>query len=428
MGAFMQFGRILFLLLSLLAWSLKAHDRHAGFLIDYHLSPGASATTFIGINRALAAAEDLALEKNPLNISEPWKIVVRSGALALVWLPVNYFSMLIQHEFFGHGVKYYEFGAKPYLAFKEVPFNFPPPYGKGVISPGPYDIPENFTKAKDYLTTVAGIVAGDVFSDRLSLDWAQSDAIEGRLAFLYILNAQQTLGYTYLRKVIDFGRGNDILTIQKTLNAFLKGDQQDAPDALSDTYLNWAVFPNALDPISYWSFYALFEYARSGQDVAFPWIHFHENFSYLPVPRGVITPFGPAFYLNNYMKLFKRTFRLYAHVGSLASNSYGGVGLEGTVWRWPFLSLGGRAEIFSEPSLNLDANFHFADKEFKQLIKADKLFGHNRIGALGLLCASYHFAGPYSLNIEAGYKSRGYVPGERIANTFILRAGASVSF
>jgi hypothetical protein len=145
----------LFLLVFFFAIAVKAEEKSAGFLIDYHLSPQASATTFIGINKALAAAEDLALEKHPLFLSKPWQIVLRSGELAALWFPVNYFSMLIQHEFFGHGVKCYEFGAKPALIFKDMVYNFPPPYGKGVIWAQCYDYPNDFSAAKGLLRLTA---------------------------------------------------------------------------------------------------------------------------------------------------------------------------------------------------------------------------------------------------------------------------------
>ena len=422
----MKIWNLVWLLVTIIASPVVA-EKHAGFLVDYSLSPHASATTLIGVNRALIAAKDLVLEKKPVTVGPGWQITLRAAELMLMWLPINYFSMLIQHEFFGHVTSHYEFGERPFFLFKDKIFNLPPPYGAGVIGTGAIRSPEE-SDAKAHVTTTRGVVAGDVMSERMALDWAGANFLEGRLGFLYLLNAQQTLGYTYARYLIDFGGGNDILGYRERLNLFLKRDNLNVPNALSDVHLNVAVALNALDPLSWWSFYSIYAYAHSGADVSFPWIKFSDNISYLPIPRAVLTPFGPEFYLNNYFKLFGRTLRVYGHFGKLAQNIYGGGGLEGDVWRYGGLLLGSRIEIFSQPSLNLNAKLSFADEGKGDFTGADALFGQQIVGALGIFKLSYQFLGPYALNLEIGYKSRGFVPGERLDSSFILRAGASLVF
>src|SRR5207245_4171361 len=86
--------------------------------------------------------------------------------------------------------------------------------------------------------------------------------------------------------------------------------------------LSWI---NLGDPFTLYSIYAWFHYIASGKETRIPMIPIF-GLGYLPSVRLGLTPFGPEFFIENYLLDGKRPIYFYIKGGRHSQNRYGGLG------------------------------------------------------------------------------------------------------
>ncbi len=175
---------------------------------------------------------------------------------------------------------------------------------------------------------------------------------------------------------------------------------------------------NLINPFLWYSLYTQFKtYMLEGQTQAnLPMIRV-ANFSYLPSMRMTLTPFGPEYHLENYIK--------YNTVSTLIDISYGdqtfyndwwGIGLNlKNIYRKNQLSFDLNINTWNQPKLELNNQFSSGFE--------------NKLGIAGSLRLYYDINGfemPLSLITELGYKTSGFIQGYALDNSMIFMFGLGI--
>src|SRR3990167_7892779 len=91
--------------------------------------------------------------------------------------------------------------------------------------------------------------------------------------------------------------------------------------------LSTLAFLNLLDPMTFYSWYAWFQYIDNGNTTSIPMIPLW-GAALLPNFRLGLTPFGPEVFLENFLMYKGNLTYFYIKGGSFASNRYYGFGIE----------------------------------------------------------------------------------------------------
>ncbi len=99
---------------------------------DLCMSPYAGGEDLLFAIRILEKAETYMLGKSPIVYSKStYARFWRLSELVGLWLPINYFAMLVQHEIFGHGYRIRDLNTRHIAKVDGYSFEMPPPYGPG---------------------------------------------------------------------------------------------------------------------------------------------------------------------------------------------------------------------------------------------------------------------------------------------------------
>lgn len=391
------------------------------------LSAVTGSRTLLGIRDGITGLENLSAEKYPLKIDDGLRMLLRGIGLIVFELPVDYLLMTLQHEFFGHGSRCREYGGHPAYLYTTAPW----PYGAGHA--GVFCVNGDLTGMQRHILNIGGVTSNDVMREDIAMKWVASGAISGPSTWLYTLSAMQTTGYLWVAGLVlkatepsrtDLG---DMTNYVTHINRLYQRD-----DAISLESLKNLSLVNLLDPMLFNSFYGMYHHVRYGKDAPLWMIPFGSRVHYLPTLKMAFTPFGPDFTMHNYFVLFDRAIDARIHGGVLGANSYWGVGITGQAWRYETLTLGGHLEIFRQPDIREDADFHYkpglSPQRRGDFDRADPGFGDQAWGFLATVNSSWRFVDPCALDIEIGGKTKGHVPGEVIGSSFLLRGGLTLYF
>jgi hypothetical protein len=325
-------------------------------------------------------------------------ILLRAAKYAFLDLPADDFLYLFQHECFGHG------GQMRELGFNEIRYHFDPPlpYGKGSASTRA-NLNASSPSLPEYLSIYEGGMESQALLNRsLALRCMATSEINYRDAALYFVSLSGNIGYIQSTGSELSKPGSDPELYLKALNAQfgftdIKNLRMTVASFKSKMKLSYA------NPFYYFSiYYFLKTFLWDGKSASgFPTLHFR-RVRYLPVLRSGLTPFGPEYHLENYLRFGETTSLIDVRIGDRTfCGSWGGIGASFfniVAWRRYFTDLD--ISIWNQPKLLLG-----------------EAPGTPKGGGLGgafSIRGYYDF--PNSLNsfsavIELGYKSVGFLEG-----------------
>lgn len=401
---------------------------------DLNFSPQCGADNISTIHYHFQKFDDYVLANikyNPNTFNPPayhWggslvRGLARALELNFIWIPVNEYLLVVQHEFFGHGYRIRDFG-KDIVSIKKYQISAPYPFGEG--GGLTYFKYKKHTPFYQSAISIGGTEATSILAKDLKLNWIKGGTINPLQTTLYLDSFHDLTFYTLITQEEDIlsDRGNDIA-------GYISSLCQAYP--LSPTLLgslkNQALI-NFLDPFTYLSIYSYFKYIINGKSTSIPMIPIM-SIRYLPSFRFGLTPFGPEIYFENYLSNSKGPIYFYFKKGALWENTYFGIGLKA-----PFLIsvtsnffLGMNFDLWKQPIFlgpknarqNID-NIVFYDFSEEDLKK-------ERLGASLCLLASCKVKNlPLFFDGTFGYKTKGFVPGESLKKSPIIRLGLGGTF
>ncbi len=410
--------RRLSLLLLLVVAPVTAQPRY-GLAADASLTAAAGAETVLAVHRVSVALEDRVLPGRLFREHTAGRkalgIGYRAARLVLLSHPLDHTALLLQHEVFGHGARYREFGTWSQAGYR---IALPAPYGDGSgfaafrISEG------GRTRDETIAATLNGSSASGVLAERLRRNALARGALHHREAMLYLHAGGDLLNYVLgTEETLELG-SNDVLNWLSTVNQRAALDDIDARLTLGA--VQEQALLGFLDPMLYLSaFVVLKTYLYDGDTaLGLPLIPIG-SVGYLPALRFGWGPFGTETTFDNVVAFDGRVVRFSVRRTEPTLYRAWGAGLDATrvVERGP-VSLGARLDVWNQPPLHLDPS-------------TPPSTGPPRVaGAGGSVTAFYGL--PLGLlgselMLELGYKTAGFVSGDRLGAGVIARFGLSLT-
>jgi hypothetical protein len=398
----------------------------AGYDIDF--SPYAGGEDILFLHRSIERIEGRFIGKGPICYSKSsnarfWRL----NELYLGWLPLNYLATVAQHEIFGHGYRIRDInhGSVKVTGYS---FNAPPPYGPGGAATG-YKIGPNFTTSEETCIAMAGVESTSILAIQTKFKWLEANRIDPRQSVLYLLCQHDLNLYIGSLNITDENDldGHDIHMYIKSLNYtytnhFLSGARLRS--------LSWV---NLADPFTYYAIYSWFHYLSSGKETKIPMIPLWD-WGYLPNVRLGLTPFGPEFFVENYLLKEDRPLYFYVRGGRHSDNRYGGMGIYvPRMWKGKNGYVGLRLDGWRQPKLLLEpGNTPFEEIDFDQKPnKEHPLYPYSEQHAMqwgGSGSILIGCQGRWGLEGEFGYKTKGFLPGFALRNAPIVRIFGTLVF
>lgn len=330
---------------------------------------------------------------------------------------IDYLLPLAQHEAFGHGARFREMGYEN----NSFNINLPKPFGSGggFAKSGTLKIGyKNPTPQEIMVISAGGVESNKVLADNLTSQILLSDTLHYRQSLLYIIaqnNLLFYLGYTRYNYAYSKKFGNDMISYTNRINQYYTS-------TVNNNYniekLSNQSFISFINPIQVYSLFSLvYSYGIKGNKglCKIPMFKF-KNVRYLPAFNFSLTPFGSQYHFVNYVRyktiLLTGDFTL----GDATYNRFYGFSFKGyNILNTKKITLNTHLDIWNQPPLELENYTQpIATNSFGGLIKTDILirpFNHqNRVGSF----------------IQIGYKTKGFIIGETLDKSFILRYGLSL--
>lgn len=352
----------------------------------------------------------------------------RISDLFLVWLPANYFTVVVQHEVFGHGYRIRDLGDSR-AKVSDYSFGTPIPYGSGGGSTGFY-LTDLTTTTELSCISIGGIESTAILAQLTKLGWLMAGKIDPRQSLLYLFSEQDIT--LYVGSMDPKGEelaGHDISEYLETLRWTYPAGE------MSKTKLKLLSIVSWLDPFTFYSAYAWLHYFWSGKEGHIPMIKIGP-YGYLPGLRMGLTPFGPEFFLENYLTKNKNPVYFYGKGGAYGGNTYLGIGwFAPKIWQLGIWSIGARFDAWWQPKLLLtplpestfSINFKTNPNPNQPLYPYSEQHDKSLGGAISALVSveAYKRLG---FQVEGGYKSKGFLPGNSLFGAPIVRAFMTLVF
>jgi len=324
----------------------------------------------------------------------------------------DHLAFLIQHEIFGHGARYREFGYTDNSYRLHLIF----PYGdsKGWAFTGTPDPLREVSSSESLLMTIGGFEAESLLSQEIYFRWVERGAIHYRETLLYLFSSLNLSSYIIRTKYNLSGEeGNDVLNYLRKINS-TSGIPESPEDPLTIDDLAVRTLVSAVNPFVYFSLCAYFyHYLWEGREtMLLPMIRIG-RFKVLPFFRFSLAPYGTEFYFETYAAFPEKTARFYIRYGSSDFKGSRGGGLSiGDLIKSPEFSLRARMDIWNQPALVLGG----------------ETTRETRSGLGGAIFCNLFYKltrGSFIMGITAdiGYKTEGYLEGEKLGRGMIFRAG-----
>ena len=389
---------------------LQAQSNY-NLIYDNHFSSKVGAENLLTIHKAFYSFEDKYLPPEIFNgdkKSGKYLNIIYRASKNIIDYPTQVFLKLVQHEVFGHGARFSEFGYDG-ISYN---LNLTPPFGSGTGFTSSWTSPKHTTSIDENLSIdVAGVEACTILSDALRTKWVMDDSTNYNDFFLYFRVHHNIT--EYINKTFYYNKTGDI-----------------------DVYINWDInwkyhfknqysindlekysFINLFDPFQFLAFYNWCGYIISGKPRGKLQMIKIGNVKYLPSFHLGLTPFGAEFYMDNYLKYQNRTFKIYGRLGDSRFENFWGGGISAfNIINNNYCYVNATTDIWNQPSL--------------QLHNTDNYLTHNGTNGLGV-CVSATAGvriskkNPVSVVAICGYKTDGFLPGEILNNGFFFRTGLS---
>ena len=382
-------------------------DRRYVGVLDRDMTPAAGAADLLTIERALADVEDRWLP--PLRFDEPTPlkhalgIGYRFGKWFGLDLPQDHFLMVVGHEVFGHGARLREIGAGD-IRYR---FDAPIPYGGGGASTE-FEGDVLVTRADVLGIDTGGIEAQNVLADQIGRQALAADALHYREAWLYLESRLD--GLRYIRSVSPRSpEGHDVAAFLHDVN-----DECDPPACtpfIASTLKRRALLMLA-DPLLVYAAYGwAWSYLIRGRtSAALPMIPLPHDVRYLPALHFEMTPYGTALTTEHAIIRRQRLMSVSIGVGDTGGRRAWDLGVVATdVLRSAWLRGDVAVNVWRQPSLDAPPDF--------------RVFTTGGLGAATVRIPIGRGAERTGVLVQIGYKSDGFVRGERLHRGPIVRVG-----
>lgn len=387
-------------------------ERPFVIVVDRDMTPAAGTIDLLAAQRALVSVEDRWLPPARFDESTRVKrglgIGYRAGKWFALDLPQDHFLMVVGHEIFGHGARLREIGARGV----QYSFDAPIPYGPGgAVTEFSGDL--LVTRADALAIDTSGIEAQNVLADHIGREAVASGALHYREAWLYLESRLD--GLRYIRSVSPRSSpGHDVRSFLLDFN-----DRCDPPacEPLDAATLKRRALVMLGDPMLAYAGYAwAAAYMVQGRTTGpVPMIGLPGGLRYLPALRFEMTPYGTTVTTDHTIVRHGRAANLSIGVGDTGAARAWDVGVRaGDVLRGSRLNAGASISLWRQPELDAPPN--------AQAMKTGVL----AIGTLRIALPGSVASGRAGVLVEAGYKSDGFVRGERLHAGPIVRAGVVI--
>ncbi len=341
-------------------------------------------------------------------------ITARFAKYALIDLPLDYFSVVLGHEYFGHGSRYREFDMKNI----HYGFSSPPPYGSGGGEATHFGSAQ-ISYHQLLAIWMGGVEIHPIINRNLSLRWMTSNEMNYREASQYFWSFQ--IQWTYIldtpEDIFDGNSDNDIRAYTRYINS--QSTYMD-PETLKMSVkdLKSKMMLNAANPFIVYSLYSILKTYLWDGDISneVPAISLGE-FQYLPALRAGFTPFGIEYHLENYFR-YKGTASLLdiSYGDQTFHESWGGLGIEvRNIYSPRNFSFDVSVNLWNQPGVKFKSDN--AQIDGKGIGGALAVKGYYDIPDMNL---------PVSLVLELGFKSIGFIEGYSLDSSPIFAVGIAV--
>ena len=403
------------------------HDATYQIGWDINMSPYAGGEDLLFALRSIERIQGYLFAGNPITTSTTTQAKIwRLGELITCWLPLNYLAIVIDHEIFGHGYRIRDIGsAKAHVEGYHI--GVPIPYGPGGGATS-YTIKKAYTSSDATATSMAGVESTAILAQLTKLKWLESKKVDPRQVALYLFGQYDLplyIGDLTVRNDHEL-QGHDINEYIKTLNLTYTQGHLHVGTLYSLSLINLA------DAFTYYSLYSWARYIVSGHEGPIPMIPLRD-YGWLPGARMGLTPFGPEYFLENYLLKGRTPYYFYLKGGNHADNRYVGLGFFApTIWSHQQWKIGARFDAWIQPQYlampgaipllkvkptELTAPLYSLSKQAKMVS-----------GASGSFIVTYEFRGRSGFELEFGWKSKGFLPGNALDQSPIARAYYTLLF
>jgi len=369
-----------------------------GPIIDRHASPYVGANAVITGFRGYQWLDDTFIPSSVGDTSSPL-MLGRFAKVLFLDLPIANTGMIVQHEIFGHGFRARELGVKV-QKYKIRPFS-----GTTYLNATQYN---NLSFSEQAAISTGGMEASTILANQVRTRWIDSEAIDSREAALYLLtNTDQTF-YVLENSHRDntFANGHDVVEYVKKVNDWYQRPVTSSHQLKKRAWLDF------FDPFLFYSAYSMGMYVTDGvQQWEYPMLAIGE-YRYLPAARMVLAPYGAEYQLNNFIK---GPYTIFANLryGNTGGRQSSGIGVEVVdFFKTDLLKLGAKVDLWNQP----------------KLFTTNASLNSTKFGAAASVLARYRVLEKLDVVGQAGYKTSGYVQGEILKHSPILRVGLSAYF
>lgn len=404
----------------LLVLSLKLVFPQAQYYLcfDKTLSESVGAENIISIHKAIFEFENKYL---PVKLNEEKTKLNKLGGISyrlgksFITYNISYLGGLAQHEVFGHGSRYREYGQTASSYHLSLPF----PLGKGngyAQSGAPVNGPHRLISNFESSAKIVGGMEGDIIlANTIRTKWFLNNSISNQEFILYVIGRHNITAYILSTEYKTAKSGNDVIAYLNEVN-YINGNSNPITSPYNLGLLKRQAALTFLDPLTYIAgFDYLFSFLIKGNENAkIPMIKFG-SIRYLPSFRLGLSPFGSEFYSEHCALYNQKLIEFYYRQsnGILAQTYGGGLKLSHLINNKYFL-INANIDLWDQPKMQLGG---------KKLYYTQNGYG----GAIGATAIINLLSRDNSVGImiNAAYKTAGYLEGEKLEQGPVIRVGLS---
>jgi hypothetical protein len=338
-------------------------------------------------------------------------VLYRLARLVLLDANAAFYPMLVQHEVYGHGGRYREFGFR----YGHGEFDFLRPIGSNRGSYSQGQPPPGFIESgrADAATSVGGVEATELLGRKVSDGWMLGDAVTPSSALLYFFAANDGLFYALLTRESGNRHGNDMVSSLAAIHRSYGGGPE---GEIRLSTLKQQTLVNVANPYTLVALYTVFvRFLALGEpSMVMPTIPLFD-WNVMVAPRLVLTPFGTEARLEAtaaHDELIG-SISIGAGISPQANSTVAAAARLAHVGTGQF-NVGASVGIWHQPAFTIDLGKPHDDGGLgaHANVRASILVGGDSVSQVRIW-------------MQVGYKSHGFVPGEPIASGTIVRGGVS---
>ncbi|MFH0894151.1 MAG: hypothetical protein V2A54_06930 [Bacteroidota bacterium] len=341
----------------------------------------------------------------------------RMTKLLLLDGQIDGFIALAQHEVFGHGARARELG------YSDVLYNMHllPPFGDGsglthwgaTLKTG-YDMP---TSQENIALHIGGVDCEMLLADNLTNQMLLNDTLHYRQGLFYLFAQNNLLLYlwgTRYTKPSNIKQGNDMVSYVNDLNNLYSNSLNNDYDVNKLSIQSLISFANPFQIYS--AFSILYAYGIKGKkQLKMPMIKFG-SLRYLPAFNYSLTPFGSQYHFVNYIRYKNALLSGDFNIGDNTFNNFYGFSIKGfNIVNKKRIAINFHLDVWSQPDLELEK--YSTPSTINKIGEAFKI---------DLTLRPFERKNKMGLFLQTGYKTKGYLMGEPLAESLILRYGLSL--